>query len=249
MNEIIINNNDGTLTVPSTQIAENFGKRHCDVIRSIEDIKTQNSVVTPMFIEGTYQAGTGKNYKYYELTRDGFSLLVMGFTGKKALDWKLKYIEAFNKMEAKLKEQTPKMSLNEIIFEIAKSNLEAERRMKEIEVKQQAIEDRTEKVLDVFSKPTEVSWHDGIISDFKRICYNNNLSYQQSLGELYRELEREVGCDLTIRQKNKQKRMKTAGCTVKQINQDTSKIMIIEEDDALRLAFENIFKKFQVRYL
>lgn len=251
MNEIIINNNDGTLTVPSTQVAENFGKRHCDVIRDIENIKgetsTQNCV--NLFIESTYADRYGRQQKCYELTRDGFSLLVMGFTGKKALDWKLKYIEAFNKMEAKLKEQTPKMSLNEIIFEIAKSNLEAERRMKEIEVKQQAIEDRTEKVLDVFSKPTEVSWHDGIISDFKRICYNNNLSYQQSLGELYRELEREVGCDLTIRQKNKQKRMKTAGCTVKQINQDTSKIMIIEEDDALRLAFENIFKKFQVRYL
>lgn len=103
MNEIIINNNGGTLTVPSMQVAENFGKQHKHVLEAIESIKAENSAVTPMFIESTYQAGTGKNYKCYDLTRDGFSLLVMGFTGKKALEWKLKYIEAFNLMEAKLK--------------------------------------------------------------------------------------------------------------------------------------------------
>ena len=105
MNEIIINNNGGTLTVPSMQIAENFGKRHCDVIRDIENIKgetsTQNCV--NLFIESTYADSYGRQQKCYDLTRDGFSLLVMGFTGKKALEWKLKYIEAFNLMETKLK--------------------------------------------------------------------------------------------------------------------------------------------------
>lgn len=103
MNEIIIKNSGGTLTVPSMQVAENFGKEHRNVLQAIESIKAENSAVTPMFIESTYQAGTGKNYKCYELTRDGFSLLVMGFTGKKALEWKLKYIEAFNTMESRLK--------------------------------------------------------------------------------------------------------------------------------------------------
>lgn len=104
MNEIIINNNGGTLTVPSMQVAENFGKRHSDVLEAIENMKTENSVLKNMFIESTYKVeGNNKTYKCYDLTRDGFSLLVMGFTGKKALEWKLKYIEAFNLMEAKLK--------------------------------------------------------------------------------------------------------------------------------------------------
>lgn len=104
-NQIIINNIGGTLTVPSMQVAENFGKRHCDVIRDIEELKkgvTQNC--GDLFIESTYVHPQNKQtYKCYDLTRDGFSLLVMGFTGKKALKWKLKYIEAFNMMEAKLK--------------------------------------------------------------------------------------------------------------------------------------------------
>ena len=45
-----------------------------------------------MFHESSYTAGTGKSYKEYFMNRDGFSLLVMGFTGKKALEWKIKYI-------------------------------------------------------------------------------------------------------------------------------------------------------------
>ena len=254
MNEIIINNNGGTLTVPSMQVAENFGKRHDHVIRDIETIKGETSPQKwgNLFIESTYADSYGRQQKCYDLTRDGFSLLVMGFTGKKALEWKLKYIEAFNLMEAKLKEQAkqiPQMSVNELIFEMAKSNLETEKRINALEVKQQAIEERTEKVLDVFSMPTNITWHEAITSEFKKICYKNNLNYQVVLGDLYKELESEVGCDLTARQRNKQKRMKTAGCTVKQIKHDTSKIMLIEDDDALRLAFENIFRKFQVRYI
>lgn len=107
MNKIInILNQDGQLAVTSRQVAEDFEKRHADVIEKIEEIiKTENSVMT-MFIESSYKAGTGKSYKEYLITRDGFSLLVMGFTGSKALQWKLKYIEAFNKMEEHIKGQT-----------------------------------------------------------------------------------------------------------------------------------------------
>lgn len=92
------------IVTDSRSIAEHFGKRHADVLESIENIKTENSVVTSMFYETSYKAGTGKNYKMYLMNRDGFSLLVMGFTGAKALEWKLKYIAAFNDMEKKLTE-------------------------------------------------------------------------------------------------------------------------------------------------
>ncbi|MDE5620334.1 MAG: Rha family transcriptional regulator [Ruminococcus sp.] len=102
MNQITINNSNGKLTVSSLQVAKDFGKQHKHVLEAIENIKAENSAVTKMFIESAYKAGTGKTYKCYEITRDGFSLLVMGFTGKKALEWKLRYIEAFNLMEQKL---------------------------------------------------------------------------------------------------------------------------------------------------
>lgn len=116
MNKIIsILNQEGQLVVTSRQVAEDFEKRHADVLEKIEElIKTEKSVMT-MFIESSYKAGTGKEYKEYLITRDGFSLLVMGFTGAKALTWKLKYIEAFNKMEAALKGQVKELSAKEML--------------------------------------------------------------------------------------------------------------------------------------
>lgn len=118
MNEIVITNINGELTTSSLGVAEKFGKRHCDVLEKISDImaemnSTEKSVQysaeksAQYFIESIYIDNSGKSNKCYELTRDGFSLLVMGFTGKKALEWKLKYIEAFNLMEQKFKEQKP----------------------------------------------------------------------------------------------------------------------------------------------
>lgn len=56
-----------------------------------------------MFYETSYISSRGREENEYLMDRDGFSLLVMGFTGKKVLEWKLKYINAFNKMEERLK--------------------------------------------------------------------------------------------------------------------------------------------------
>ena len=91
------------VVVSSRQVAESFEKEHKNVIQNIENIKAENSALTPMFHETTYTAGTGKSYKMYLMNRDGFTLLAMSFTGAKALDWKIKYINAFNEMEKQLK--------------------------------------------------------------------------------------------------------------------------------------------------
>ncbi len=121
--DVVIKKIDGELVVTSRQVAVDFDKRHSDVIEKIEElIKTENSVMT-MFIESSYKAGTGKSYKEYLITRDGFSLLVMGFTGSRALQWKLKYIEAFNKMEQALKKpqkQLTPIEMMELQFKILK---------------------------------------------------------------------------------------------------------------------------------
>ena len=106
---INIQNKDGVAVVSSRVIAYDFDKRHDHVLRDIENLikdmgATQNW--GDLFIESKYQHPQNKQwYKEYLLTRDGFSLLVMGFTGKEALQWKLQYIEAFNKMEEQIKQQ------------------------------------------------------------------------------------------------------------------------------------------------
>lgn len=103
--KIIEQNKEEVLTVTSRDIADDFEKEHSKVIRSIEELlqEIEPKVAVSYFIETTYKDSMNRTKKEYLLTRDGFTLLVMGFTGAKALAWKLKYIKAFNEMEKELK--------------------------------------------------------------------------------------------------------------------------------------------------
>ncbi|MCD5445407.1 Rha family transcriptional regulator [Lactobacillus delbrueckii] len=103
MNELVILKENKAVTT-SLKVAESFGKRHRDVMRNISNLTAQNCAVGKMFAKSTYLNRQNHEQPIYYMNRDGFSLLVMGFTGKKALDFKLKYIDAFNKMEQTIKE-------------------------------------------------------------------------------------------------------------------------------------------------
>lgn len=104
-NLINVENRNGVAVVSSRVVAQDFGKQHQHVTQAIENLTSENSLLKKMFIESRYTTDRGRTYKEYLLTRDGFSLLVMGFTGKEALQWKLQYIEAFNEMEEFIKQQ------------------------------------------------------------------------------------------------------------------------------------------------
>lgn len=111
MNELVIMHDKQAVT-SSLQVAETFGKEHKNVIQSIENLVAEKSAAK-FFAAGTYE-NRGKQYPMYYMTRDGFSLLAMGFTGKKAMSFKLQYIEAFNAMEATLK-QVPAKKLDPVL--------------------------------------------------------------------------------------------------------------------------------------
>ena len=102
-NLVEVKNNQ--VVTSSRQVAKFFGKLHKNVLQTIENIKAENSAVTTWFYKTSYSAGTGKQYPEYYMNRDGFSLLVMGFTGQKAIEWKIKYIQAFNQMEEALRQK------------------------------------------------------------------------------------------------------------------------------------------------
>ena len=138
MDELInVLNQDGVLAVSSREVAENFEKRHDHVTRDIskliEDMGSPQNWGN-LFIASDYIHEQNKQpYREYLLTRDGFSLLVMGFTGKKALEWKLKYIEAFNKMEQELKQ--PKQIDSKFMYQIAQQMQEQEKQIAEMKPK------------------------------------------------------------------------------------------------------------------
>ncbi len=114
MNDIILSTENGEPVASSRQIAENFEKNHRDVLRAVDNLKEDVRNFAQMFFESTEPDSYGREQRTYLMNRDGFSLLVMGFTGKAALEWKLKYIAAFNAMEKKLA-QRPQLSRSELM--------------------------------------------------------------------------------------------------------------------------------------
>lgn len=92
--------------VLSTEVARHFQRRHSHVLRDIDRLRSilPKSFTAPNFGLSEYTDSTGRKLTAYLLTRDALSLLVMGMTGKAAIMWKLRYIEAFNAMEACLRD-------------------------------------------------------------------------------------------------------------------------------------------------
>lgn len=105
MSELVYLKNDEAVC-SSLDVAEKFKKRHDNVLSAIRGL-LKNEDTHQMFKLSHYiEEQNGQRYPMYLMNRDEFSLLVIGFTGKKALEWKLQYIKAFNTMENFIREKS-----------------------------------------------------------------------------------------------------------------------------------------------
>ena len=173
-----------TLTT-SRKIAKSFEKEHKEVIRTIEgQVDAEGKVkhlglaaqisqrgdipLSDYFIKTSYVGANNREYTEYLVTRDGFSLLAMGFSGEKALCWKIKYINAFNKMEADLK------------------RILTERQQWQIE------RDKGVVIRHILTDTIKMKVND---SPHKKFAYPNytNLIYRNLFGKTAKELEKDYG--------------------------------------------------------
>ena len=108
MNDLVISLH-GKVFANSQVVSDRFDKTHKNVLGTIDNLlrnlTAENSAVKNFFIEQTFTNKRNREYRRFDITRDGFSLLAMGFTGSEALKFKLQFIEAFNNMETELKRQ------------------------------------------------------------------------------------------------------------------------------------------------
>lgn len=238
MDEIILQNKEGQILASSREVAERFGKKHSEIIYAIEGreawdkkknekiiknnglLMSGNSQLLKMFIKSEYIDARGRTQYEYLMNRDGFSLLVMGFTGKEALEWKLKYIEAFNKMEETIKtgnylseEERLKLQLfskdagevayaHKRLVELATAPLltNIETLSTENQHKQEVINGLTDEI-PIYEKPDIIN----------RICRKSCGGYADRYKELYKCFKENYHTDLVIKCRNynsKQKKKK-----------------------------------------
>jgi Rha family phage regulatory protein len=140
MNELVYRKENQVLT-NSRLVAMKFGKRHSDVIRAIEDLliklpeneRKRNFAQLEEDVE--ISNGGSKKLKFYAMTETGFTLLVMGFTGEKAIQFKLEYIAAFNKMKEIIKRSSLPSYQIEDPIKRAEKWIEEQKEKKALEIK------------------------------------------------------------------------------------------------------------------
>lgn len=187
-NLIKIFNQDGQLVVTSRQITEDFEKEHKDVLEKIRNLVAENSAVKNMFIESSYE-NRGKQYPEYLLTRDGFSLLVMGFTGTKALEWKIKYIEAFNKMEEQIKNPYENLSKElQAVFILDKKTQAIETRVDTLESNMPLFNVEC-KELQTLVRKIGIK----VLGGYKSPAYKDNSLRGKAYSDIQHQLKREFG--------------------------------------------------------
>lgn len=187
MNNLVFKGQNNQALTNSLLVAEKFGKNHKDVIEVITSIlvkaensaQTDNQQLTKMFALVEYDVplnnGTGAVRKapMYVMNRDGFTLLAMGFTGEKALKFKLEYINAFNQME-----ETIKSGGHHVPGSFREALLLAAEQRARIEEQQKMIEANLPKVL--FAEAVETSQRSCLIGELAKILNQNGIKIGQN---------------------------------------------------------------------
>ena len=201
MNELVFKGENSQALTSSLLVAEKFKKEHCDVLKAIDLLVSKmpenqcKGYFDDTSVEVSQPNGGVRYSRMVVMNRDGFTLLVMGFTGKKALQFKLDYIEAFNKMEAAIKEGQKKLSGAEYLLHQAQLMVEQERRLSTLEVRMNALDKEREEngrlllaVQVSQEKLPEISTRDKIRQLVNRYAVAQNISQQDVWHKIYDQL-------------------------------------------------------------
>ena len=173
MTDIILSTQNGEPVASSRQIAESFEKNHRDVLRAVDNLKEDVRNFAQMFFETTVPDSYGREQRAYLMNRDGFTLLAMGFTGKAALEWKLKYIAAFNEMEKKLAEQ-PQLTRSQLLATaLIAAHEELEEKDKRIELLTADTERMKPK--EIFSDAVSTSQNSILVGELAKLLKQNGI--------------------------------------------------------------------------
>lgn len=122
----------GRAVTTSLCVAEKFEKNHRDVLRAVRDLECPEDFNERNFAPVGYTDAKGESRPMIAMTRDGFTLLAMGFTGPKAMAWKVRYIEAFNAMEAQIRKSVRDAALSNASWRIRKMEEKIDRLTRDV---------------------------------------------------------------------------------------------------------------------
>lgn len=237
--------NDQPVT-SSLQVAEVFGKQHKHVLEAIDDLNGVVENSADLFYEDTYIHPQNKqSYRQIIMTKKGWTLIAMGFTGKKATQFKLDYINAFDEMEEKLKQQqidtsnlSPELQMFNGLFQsLAKQELATKK-----------LETKVDNISDIVALNV-TDWRKDCQKLIKRMAQTQGGfgAYQEINNLIYEETERRASANLSQRLTNKRRRMADEGAS-KSKRDRLNKLDVIGDDKRILEIYVAVVKEFAIKY-
>ena len=246
MNSLVIMKDQQAVTT-SLNVAETFERNHRDVLAAIDDLKegvAEN--YADLFWDDSYIHPQNKqSYRMIFMNRDGFTLLAMGFTGKKALEFKLQYINAFNAMEKHIKQQLDISNLSPELQLMA--NLV--NNMAKQELAQKQLNEKVDSISEIVALNT-TDWRkeaNALINKVVRVMGNTAEAHKEVRSAIFTEVDRRAGVSLETRLTNKRRRMADEGAS-KSKRDNLTKVDVILDDKKLVEIYVAVVKEFAIKY-
>lgn len=246
MNSLVIMKDQQAVTT-SLNVAETFERNHRDVLAAIDDLKegvAEN--YADLFWDDSYIHPQNKqSYRMIFMNRDGFTLLAMGFTGKKALEFKLQYINAFNAMEKHIKQQLDISNLSPELQLMA--NLV--NNMAKQELAQKQLNEKVDSISEIVALNT-TDWRkeaNALINKVVRVMGNTAEAHKEVRSAIFTEVDRRAGVSLETRLTNKRRRMADEGAS-KSKRDNLTKVDVISDDKKLVEIYMAVVKEFAIKY-
>ncbi|MCJ0960310.1 Rha family transcriptional regulator [Staphylococcus haemolyticus] len=234
--------------VDSREVAEMVDKRHAHLVRDIDNYKeildqNPNLVSDEYFVESNYQAGTGKQYKHYLLTKKGCDMVANKMTGSKGVLFTAMYVDAFHKMDEHIKQsqlnvpQTPMQAL-EMMFKVQKDQEQFNKEMKR----------EITGIRNIVGIETK-NWRNDTNKMLGAIAQHlgGGEKHQKVRIEAYKLLEEKGRCKLEQRLNNRKAKMLSQGATKSQINK-LSKLDVITDEPRLIEIYISVIKSMAIKY-
>ncbi|MGJ8729316.1 Rha family transcriptional regulator [Listeria aquatica] len=243
MNGLVVLKDHQAVT-SSLNVANIFGKQHKDVLKAIRNIKIDQRNFAQMFKESSEPDSYGRDRKVIYMNRDGFTFIAFGFTGAKADEFKLKYIEAFNEMEQYIKKQldtsnlSPELQMFNQMF-LAVANAEREAKEAKTEINDMKM---------IFSVNAN-EWRDKVKTILRKIANNfgGTEPFRSVINMSYERFESRAHCDLNRRLENRKIKMSAKGMSKASI-QKLNKLDCIAEEKRLIEIYLTVVKEMAIQF-
>lgn len=263
MDNLVIMKDQQAVTT-STQVAKLFERNHRDVLKAINNLvggMRKIAHTKQMFVFGEYENKQNhQKYPMYWMNRDGFALAVMGFTGQKALEFKLQYINAFNQMEAKLKQGVSTVKRNTELSPVLQAIYAIADEMKAQELKNK----KQQKQIDGLSKQVETAndqvstmketivfttenWRSWTQHTLNAVSVKAMTEFKTIKKVAYTRTETVGHCKLLTRLNHRRERMLMNGATVTMIN-DLNCLDVIGDDPKLVEIYCETVRQMAIKY-